>query len=41
MVAAAVGVFSTYCKYTGPFEKLLLEYGEKDEPAAGLFVPFR
>jgi hypothetical protein len=34
-------VFSAYNKYTGPFEKLALENGEKDEPAAGLFVPIR
>ena len=39
--AAAVGVFATYAKYTGPGDKLLLDFNEKDEPAAGLFVPFR
>jgi hypothetical protein len=31
----------TPLRATGPFEKLLLEPGEKDEPAAGLFVPLR
>lgn len=38
---AAVGVLSAFSKYTGPFDRLLLEEGEKDEAPAGLFVPLR
>jgi len=34
-------VFAAYNRFESNWDKLLLEEGEKDEPAAGVFVPFR
>jgi hypothetical protein len=40
-LSGAVSVLCAYSKFSNPMDNLLLQPGEKDEPAAGLFVPFR